>query len=296
MRHVQRELVRVEHLVKEGRAFLKSWANDPEAPGALPGTAATQNTLDGIDWAHLAAEEGGVANLEEALKTAADAAQRSNKFMMELVEWLNQKFTASATEGSPSPKRPRRELASGSAQFPRFREAETARERDRDPDAHREPELRPRGELPGGHAHVLRARVPPLLPGQHQGLPPLPNSRGEGGDATPYQILRAQQILEGALPFLEQEVAATIAEAHSLLFSWTTALWGSPIVMVNQTGVGMSPDSAAETVPWHVPGEDAGGTYPDTVDTADEERTWSQTSHRRRRMHAAMADDPEPSE
>ncbi|CAE7943219.1 unnamed protein product [Symbiodinium sp. KB8] len=88
MRHIQRELVRAENLLKEGRALLKSWAKDPEAPGASPGTAATRNTLDGIDWALLAAEEGGVASLEEALKTAASAARRSNGYMEELVAWL----------------------------------------------------------------------------------------------------------------------------------------------------------------------------------------------------------------
>ncbi|OLQ12403.1 hypothetical protein AK812_SmicGene3699 [Symbiodinium microadriaticum] len=235
-----------------GRAFLKSWANDPEAPGALPGTAATQNTLDGIDWAHLAAEEGGVANLEEALKTAADAAQRSNKFMMELVEWLNQKFTASATEvlSFPDSVKPKQ----------REKEIET---------------LTPTVNL--NFALEENFQEDMLMYYVHVFL---------------HYFLDNIKDFHRCRTAEEKEVAATIAEAHSLLFSWTTALWGSPIVMVNQTGVGMSPDSAAETVPWHVPGEDAGGTYPDTVDTADEERTWSQTSHRRRRMHAAMADDP----
>ena len=48
---------------------------------------------------------------------------------------------------------------------------------------------------------------------------------------TPYQILRAQQIIERLLPFLEQDVAARLAQAHGLLFSWTTALWGTPILL-----------------------------------------------------------------
>ncbi|OLP90347.1 hypothetical protein AK812_SmicGene28074 [Symbiodinium microadriaticum] len=96
MRHVQRELLRAEALLKEGRALLKSWSNDPEAPGALPGTAATRNALDGIDWALLATEEGGVATMDEAIRHAAEATQRSNQYMMELISWLQGKFSQDA--------------------------------------------------------------------------------------------------------------------------------------------------------------------------------------------------------
>ena len=290
MRHIQRELVRAENLLKEGRALLKSWAKDPEAPGASPGTAATRNTLDGIDWALLAAEEGGVASLEEALKTAASAARRSNGYMEELVAWLKGKLSAEAPEGSPSPKRPRREMASGSTQSPRF----SAEQREPDPEPQRGPDF-PRAGAGLDDPPLRRPAQVRLLQmlRQLQREHPLPDNRGEGGDATPFQILRAQQIIEGALPFLEQEIATTIAEAHSLLFSWTTSLWGAPIVLVNNSHVGESPNSMAETVPWQplLHADDQGGTFSDpSDDTQQQEETESLQSHRRCRMHAVMDD------
>ena len=295
MRHVQRELTRAEHLLKEGRSLLKSWANDPEAPGALAGTAATRNTLDGIDWALLAAEEGGVANLDEALKIAAAAAQRSNGFMMELLQWLQGKLAAKEPEGSPSPKRARRELASGSTQRPRFREQDDQDQAERrphgqDPGLRREPE-RPLPHPTQNNRPMEGGRALRELRQAH----PLPLTGRTTGDATPYQVLRAQQIIEGILPFLEQEVAATLSEAHSLLFSWTSALWGEPVMLVASEDTGEnSPNSTTETLPWH-PAHPQGdpplelGCVGANVTQPDD--TCSQTSHRRRRMHAAMEED-----
>ena len=68
---------------------------------------------------------------------------------------------------------------------------------------------------------------------------------------TPYQILRAQQIIERLLPFLEQDVAARLAQAHGLLFSWTTALWGTPILLAetedpSQNALGDNPTGARD--------------------------------------------------
>ena len=34
-----------------------------------------------------------------------------------------------------------------------------------------------------------------------------------------------------------QEVASRVTEAHFLLSSWTTAIWGHPIVLVEDDGV-----------------------------------------------------------
>ena len=48
----------------------------------------------------------------------------------------------------------------------------------------------------------------------------------------------------GVLPFLEHDVATAVAEAHSYLFQWTTALWGSPVVLVeSQATAEPSPNS-----------------------------------------------------
>ena len=192
-----------------------------------------------------------------------------------------------------SPKRARREMASGSAQAPRFssegqepdplpRRVPDRRRDDADP---REPPRRPEG-LPRALQQLQR---------EH----PLPNDRGNLGDATPYHVLRAQQLLEGALPFLEQETANVVAQAHSLLFSWTTSIWGVPIVLVNSSNVGESPNSLAETIPWQPPPADApdGGTIPDVArETLPEDDEGSQLSHRRRRLHAAFDNASGPSE
>ena len=74
-RHLVKELRRAEALLQDGRAIFKSWSRDPNAPGALPGTAASQNALDGVNFSFLALEEGGVANLDESLRAAWAAAQ-----------------------------------------------------------------------------------------------------------------------------------------------------------------------------------------------------------------------------
>ena len=170
-RHLQRELVRAEELLKDAKAILKSWASDPEAPGPV--------TLDGIDWALL--EEGGIANMEEALQVAAAAAQRSSKFMAELISWLHDKLAANAPEGSPSPKRARREVATGSGQRPVFQ--------------HDDPGL----DQAGAGQHAVQDPVLPALRELQRRYPLPRGNQGSNGDATPYQVLRAQQMIECSL-------------------------------------------------------------------------------------------------
>ena len=85
------------------------------------------------------------------------------------------------------------------------------------------------------------SRVPP---GQPSSTTP-----GHTGEATPYQILRAQQILEKLMPFLDQQAAATLSEAHALLFGWITALWGRPILLVDTEGA----DPSGKTCLWRSP-------------------------------------------
>ena len=101
-RHIDKELRRADALLHDGRAIFKSWAKDPQAPGALAGTAASQNAIDGIGWACLALEEGGVATLEEALQQAWQAAQRCKKYMDELLDWIEKQFQAGQGEGGQS--------------------------------------------------------------------------------------------------------------------------------------------------------------------------------------------------
>ena len=106
-RHLLKELRRAEALLKDGRAIFKSWARNPNAPGALPGTAASQNALDGVDFSFLASEEGGVANLDESLRLAHAAAQRCSHYMEQLLDWIQGHFSEVNAEGSPSPKKRR---------------------------------------------------------------------------------------------------------------------------------------------------------------------------------------------
>ncbi|CAE7794347.1 unnamed protein product, partial [Symbiodinium necroappetens] len=91
-RHLLKELRRAEALLKDGRAIFKSWARNPNAPGALPGTAASQNALDGVDFSFLASEEGGVANLDDSLRLALAATQRCNQYMNQLLDWIQGHF------------------------------------------------------------------------------------------------------------------------------------------------------------------------------------------------------------
>ena len=112
--HVQGELTRVEVLLKHAEGILKHQASDLEAPELFPGIAAVRNTLNRIDWTLLAVEEGGVANIEEALQIAAAAAKQSKKFTEDLLNRPRNKSAANVSEGSPSSKRARREVATSS--------------------------------------------------------------------------------------------------------------------------------------------------------------------------------------
>ena len=137
-----------------------------------------------------------------------------------------------------------------------------------------------------------------------------PTRSHQGTDIGPAHVLRAQHIMERLMPFLEQEAATTLQEAHALLFQWTTALWGTPIALVaagptsNGTGGEITPTqkqsegrdeedgaSCAATVPFSpiehaLPndrvdedhGADAGAFLSDS-------EAASEGSHRRRRMH-----------
>ncbi|CAE7798805.1 YCF1, partial [Symbiodinium necroappetens] len=259
-RHLLKELRRTEALLKDGRAIFKSWARNPNAPGALPGTAASQNALDGVDFSFLANEEGGVANLDESLRTAWEATRRCSRYMDQLLEWIQGQFQEAGTEGSPSPKKRRVEQPSSSDCKPRYEQG-------------------PR-------------RVPERAPGplQHDPAVPQRDRHNVEPGAAPYNVLRAQQLLEAVMPFTEQEVATSLQEVHSLLLQWTTGLWGEPIVLSDslETNAGAG---AAASDDQGAPPLCAVGTLPPTLpaDNSSDE-TVTVESHRRRRLHAHLQD------
>ncbi|OLP90072.1 hypothetical protein AK812_SmicGene28379 [Symbiodinium microadriaticum] len=271
-RHIIKELRRAEALLQDGRAIFKSWAKDPQAPGAQAGTTASQNALDGIGWSFLALEEGGVAALEEALKHAWQAAQRCIQYMDDLLDWIEKHFhTATGGGGSPSPKRRRTEQATGSDARPEYVTVD-------------EEAAATRGSIPKLHDVPVPTRARPLL---DPALPAQAAAMPEPGSA-PYNILRAQHILEGVLPFMEQQVATAVQDAHSLLLQWTSDLWGEPIVLSDSAG---SNCQGGLPLPGdNNPVETAGTSeLPPTMPAIDiSEETVSVESHRRRRAHAAF--------
>ena len=139
------------------------------------------------------------------------------------------------------------------------------------------------------------------------------------GEATPYQVLKAQQILERLLPFLEQQPAAIAAEAHGLLFAWTTALWGRPILLVDTNdseafgaGIGAeapaaphrgeespeqtlegSSQTSATIAALEAPTQAFWAPSPRNMPQSESHDLARQHSHRRRRLHAALLDSPE---
>ena len=124
------------------------------------------------------------------------------------------------------------------------------------------------------------------------------------GEATPYQVLKAQQILERLLPFLEQQPAAIAAEAHGLLFAWTTALWGRPILLVDTNdseafGAGVeaeapaAPHRGATMAALEAPTQAFWAPSPRSMPQSESHDLARQHSHRRRRLHAALLDSPE---
>ena len=117
------------------------------------------------------------------------------------------------------------------------------------------------------------------------------------GEATPFSVVKAQDIIRRLLPFAEHEVAAQLAEAHAHLEQWTQALWGHSIQLVDshenmeasredmfatqmETNTGEEPSvSQMETVPFHAM----------SPEEAPRRRMLERaSSHRRRRLQAAL--------
>ena len=274
-RHLEKELRRAEGLLRDGRAIFKSWARDPNAPGALPGTAASQNALDGVSFSHLSIEEGGIASLEENLQLALAATQRCSTYMNQLLEWIETHFQDGIDKGSPSPKKRKVEKASGSDNPPCFEKADGDDGEPLQPNKSLQPQMGMRPQCPDLPAPARR---------HEQRDPGLPHGATGGPEpgAAPFNILKAQQVLEGIMPFTEQQVAASLQEVHSLLSQWTTALWGEPIVLTDSLESTTLERPEAAGAP---PQADIEPTMP--IDS-DGDETVSVCSHRRRRLHAAF--------
>ena len=86
-------------------------------------------------------------------------------------------------------------------------------------------------------------------------LPPEPKPLGSvpqlppptPGEATPFQIVKAQELLSQAMPFLTQDAAQLVAGAHGLLTTWTEALWGEPIVLLDDSQATLPAEEAPKT-------------------------------------------------
>ena len=297
-RHLYSEIARVEQLLKDAKQIFTSWARDPEALGAQEGIAGVRNALDAMDWAHLAVEEGGIAQIGETFLVASEATQRSRTYMDTLMAWLRTRF--GDNQGSPVKRQRTMERASGSQHTPIFTMPQPL-----------PPQARVRRDEPAPLQR--RPRAPPL---QDQGLseghvPQLPPQPNQVGEATPYAVLKAQELLKKALPFMEQELATIVSEAYANLESWTTAIWGQPIQLVDTqeevageisptqmeaslvddaVSGGATPMSQADTVAFQ---QETNGVAPMPMGRHRER----QPSHRRRRLQAALANSSDaPSE
>ena len=308
-RHLYNEIARVEQLLKDTKQVMNAWGKDPEAPGAHEGVAGLRNALDALDWCHLAVEEGSIAQIGETLQQATAAVKRSRGYMDSLLEWLHNRFADA--RGSPAKRQRSGEKASGSNQAPTWTGALPAQPPFPPPPLQLRPapdDQREREEHEQALSRELRDRHD-RRPARHSdgtsNASQLQHQREQGrpctGEATPYAVLRAQEILQQAMPFAEQELAHFLAEAHAHLAAWTTSIWGHPIQLVADSSMEqevmptqpehhgeLTPASQAETVLFPQPTR---GRPPETS-----VRRTRQPSHRRRRLQAALANTSESSD
>ena len=286
LRQLEDYLAQAKHLVESMGTQLPL----DKGQVARAGVRTSEGNLHALQ---LSVEEGGIAATQEAIEALLASVDRTALYIDHLIAQ-----TTEVQRGDhPGKKR-----------------------KERQADYQEHPELRSRESPPRQTARRLQR--PPDLPAPPLGpvRPDSPDQEGEPqhhreeghkltGDATPFQILRAQQLLERLLPFLEQDTAAIVSEAHGLLFSWTTALWGSPILLVDndtQHFANVMDPGDIHTAP--EPELDSPGRAMNVVDSGEEPRPsmsqeatqifWApspndsaellarQSSHRRRRLHA----------
>ena len=116
---------------------------------------------------------------------------------------------------------------------------------------------------------------------------PLPDPEGTTNPGTAYPL---------------QDAASSLAEAHSLLFAWTTALWGRPTLLVDeeeQANPSQLLPPRSQMKAQHSTSRTGGNAeLPESQQTAmafwaAEPQLARQSSHRRRRLHVLFLDTPE---
>ena len=276
----------LQDILSQTRRLVDRLGTPPHPAHWHEALAGLRNVANEAEATGLAVEEGGVASTHMAITALLAAVDRTSAYLDRMLA-----DAAHRDEADKPRKRKQEELAT------RQTNRQLRARDDRPPRALPQPPALP---VPSDGPAVHVSRVPPGQPSS--------STQRHTGEATPYQILRAQQILEKLMPFLDQQAAAMLSEAHALLFGWTTALWGRPILLVDTEGTNPSSDelpnptmtNEAESLPaefaaeadsslqptqtfWppSPTGEPAGGTHVLT----------RQTSHRRRRMHALFADE-----
>ena len=269
----------------EAKQIFLAWGKDPQAPGAHEGAAGVRNTLDALDWFHLAVTEGSLAQMGEYSTVALQAARRSTQYMSRLIQWISQKPRPRiAAADLPAKRRRQDERASGSHQAPRYAtNIELGMPQGTSPPL----------PLPPGR--------PPLRDPARQEQQTTPTT----GESGPYNVLKAQDILQRVIPFVEQEIAARLNEAHAHLSQWTTALWDHPIQLVESgeddalsaadtllLDTALEASVRANNQP-NISQADGEGTQAGESFPVNEREMTRSTSHRRRRLAAALADTDE---
>ena len=271
LRHDSMSTSQLRQLHQQLQALLIHTRNELEEKRTSSSPTRWDEALAGIKNAEAAADALGLAVVEGSLASTLEALEALHAGVERTVQYVDE-TTASAARSSGGERPSKRKRA---GQVP--------------------PEPQPHRLLPE------RPELPVPRPREawrdQQTWETQPNESAQPAEreATPYQILRAQQIIEQILPFLEQDVATRLAQAHGLLFSWTTALWGTPIMLAE-------PENDQQIQPHE--GEIPLATAPQRPTSMSPRRTTWRTrpllarssSHRRRRLHAAVLDSQDEDE
>ncbi|CAE7818526.1 unnamed protein product [Symbiodinium sp. CCMP2592] len=201
LRDQRRASYRIQDIVDQTKQQLRSSGEGPQDSNWAQALAGLKNACTQATFLDLAIEERGLALIREALEALLVTVDRTAAYLDHYI------VTMSPTNNVPE----RGGIARGARELPQ----QAVFRRLQDP-----------SQLPA--APGAPAQTDPARGHLHDSTQ---------GDSTPSQILRAQQILERIMPFLEQEVAAQLAEAHGLLFAWTAVLWGSPIFLLENAAV-----------------------------------------------------------
>ena len=265
LRHDSMSTSQLRQLHQQLQALLIHTRNEIEEKRSSSSSTRWDAALAGIKNAETAADALGLAVEEGSLASALEALEALHAGLERTMQYVDEITTSTArSSGGERPSKRKRE-----GQMP--------------------PEPRP---------HRLLPERPDLPVPRHREAwkdqhlwetQPNESEQSAEREATPYQILRAQQIIEQILPFLEQDVATRLAQAHGLLFSWTTALWGTPIMLAEtendqqtQLHEGEIPLATAPPRPTSM-----NPTWPPLTRSS---------SHRRRRLHAAVLDSQDEDE